>query len=288
MPRGGRYADPAPASSYARRAIPSGRGPARACTVWLLLQPCAIWQCGRAIGRCVLERQRARPRPRTCGWRQLMGGCAYHHSPRPPNSAPSRSVASTLAPRCSSSATHSAACACAPPPPPPPPSDVWHTGRPTPARAAQRGPPQRPCHSPGPGPLTAHRLTIAYLDAPWLVPNGCITEAPWLLNGGHGASLRRSFGSPARPPPPPPRPPRDAAASSRAGPRSPAAPPHSLRRPALLGPAPRAAHRRRPRPPPPPRSARPPAPPRPPPPPSPGAPRTMRRAPPRHRPCSAR
>jgi hypothetical protein len=28
-------------------------------------------------------------------------------------------------------------------------------------------------------------------------PNGCLIEAPWLVHGGHGASLRHPFGSPA-------------------------------------------------------------------------------------------
>jgi|EP01047_Picozoa_sp_COSAG01_P012588 hypothetical protein len=27
-------------------------------------------------------------------------------------------------------------------------------------------------------------------------PNGCLIEAPWMVNGGHGASLRQPFGSP--------------------------------------------------------------------------------------------
>jgi hypothetical protein len=46
-----------------------------------------------------------------------------------------------------------------------------------------------------------HRLLHAGWDPP-PAPNGCLIEAPWLVNGGHGASLRQPFGSP---PPPLPR-----------------------------------------------------------------------------------
>jgi hypothetical protein len=42
----------------------------------------------------------------------------------------------------------------------------------------------------------AHALTrggIVNLDRPAAAPNGCLIEAPWLVHGGHGASLRQPF-----------------------------------------------------------------------------------------------